>query len=263
MKYLYFNENGCSYHDPESKTPVTAIISVIIVDDGARRNLRKLINEICMTNYGEDRKLEVLKWSEVTAQNLTPYLQLMNLFERTESLHFFSVIIPDFQFYKKYPVYQYMIQEIYNKYNQEDLRVFLPQRKNTKKLKELQDALEEIGIVCPVNQTTIEESRFYQMANVGGGLLRYTLSDNFTENSIGKGIYPLIQSVLDMKKDQDKMMIEYYQQSIPDFSDFNHPVISLESLYEFDDECSSENDDETENISEQSSVITETSSSAI
>lgn len=222
MKCIYFNDNGCHEGIDE---PATAIISAIVVDASARRNLRELIKEIVGAFYGPENSNKLLRWADIDAENLTPYAHVLRMFRDTDSLSFETITIRDFTFNKRYPAYLQIVQDVYDRYDGEEVRVFLPPRKNKKKLMELRNALAKIGIVCEVNENPLQESRFYQMANIGGGMIRYVMNETYEAHMGEKGRPQLIEFALKMKKaDENKMVFLNYDPTVPYFVEPPPPI---------------------------------------
>ena len=205
MKCIYINESETI----EKPQPDLAVINAIVVDSEARPEIKATLQQICAEAYGDEEKNQTLKWTKVSPSNLIPYANVISVFNKTDALSFEAMIVKRFTLKKKYPTYLALIHSIYERYEGEEIRVFIPPKKYGKNIiKMLKEKLSEMGIECEINQNPLEESRFYQMANIGGGMLTYYLrEDQYFDKINQPGKSQLVSYALNMKKSKDKINI--------------------------------------------------------
>ena len=207
MKCIYINESGAI-----ERTPLSfAIINAIVVDEDERTEIKSLISEIVISEYGHENKGESLRWTKISPNNVAPYVKMIKLFNRTESLSFDAMVVKKFTNKKRYKVYIALIHSICERIGDEDVRVFIPNKKYAKTIiKTLNKELNALGIECGIFQNLLQESRFLQMANVGGGmLLYYLLEDQYFDKIDQPGKSQLVSQALGMKKKKGKINITH------------------------------------------------------
>ena len=207
MKCIYINESGTI----EREHPSLAVINAIVVDSNKRTEIKNTITQIVLDTYGPENRSETLRSTKVSPNNIIPYANVISVFNKTDAISFDAMVIKKFTNKKRYPTYVALIHSIFNRLEGEDIRVFIPTKKYAKTvIKKLREELIAVGIDCEIYQNPIEESRFYQMADIGGGMLSYYLRDDqFFDKIDQPGKSQLVHYVLGMKKTKNKINITY------------------------------------------------------
>lgn len=210
MKNIYINENGLI----EKNYPTTGILSAIIVDTTEQRRIKELINEMVSEEFGAENKVSTcMSWKNLNNDNVNSYLRLADIFTKTDALNFEALVISDYNNSKKYNAYFKLIADIYERFEQEDIRVFISTRRYPKTLTFMKEKLAAKGIDCDVEQCILGESRFYQLANVGAGILRYFRNENeYFAHMNEPGVPELVRYFLNSKKPKNKITICKYNE---------------------------------------------------
>ena len=206
MKCVYLNETNTIIKDNEK---TNAIITAICIDADVRPAFKENIVKIVSQYNGEENKNMTLKWSNITEENTITYLSILKFFNVVKNITLHVRILPNFSKEMIYPAYIDIIKDIKEIY-QDDIRVFIPAKKNGRRnMSYLNELLKEEDIECSINQNPLDESKFYQLANIAGGLIQY-YSDpcGYFEHMDEPGKSQIVNYALSMKKSKDKIFIK-------------------------------------------------------
>lgn len=201
MKCVYFAESII-----KTKNGKREVITALVAEEESRLVYKDSINALFEKCFGPDYKTYPIYWDDIDADNLNVYEYIVRLFNDNPNMVLYSITVNNSTVKKKRKVYAELIKEIKESY-EDDVRIFIPtdEKYGRKNIRLLGAALKDEDIACTISQNPLEESRFYQTAQLFCDMFSYYEDDLGYFDHIEEPGHPeLVSYYLGLRKPRNK-----------------------------------------------------------